>query len=39
MIHNMTAGGKWQTSTPTISNIPCADKDKGTDNMSVMEED
>ncbi|XP_073260583.1 uncharacterized protein [Populus alba] len=35
----MTAGGKWQTSTPTISNIPRADKEKGTDNMSVIEED
>jgi len=39
MIHDMTAGGKWQTSTPTISNIPCADKEKGTANMSAMEED
>lgn len=39
MLHDMTAGEKWQTSTPMISNIPCADKEKGTANMSVMEED
>ena len=39
MIHNMTARGKWQTSTPTISNIPRANKEKRTDNMSVLEED
>ncbi|KAJ6942024.1 hypothetical protein NC652_007961 [Populus alba x Populus x berolinensis] len=39
MIQDMTAGGKWQTFTPTISNIPLADRGKGTYNMSAMEED
>ena len=39
MIQDMTAGGKWQTFTPTISNIPRADKEKGTYNMSTMEDD
>ncbi|KAJ6930406.1 hypothetical protein NC652_014051 [Populus alba x Populus x berolinensis] len=39
MIHDMIARGKWQTSTPMISNIPRVDKEKRIDNMYVMEED
>ncbi|KAJ6997621.1 hypothetical protein NC653_014022 [Populus alba x Populus x berolinensis] len=39
MNHDMTARGKWQTSTPMISNIPRVDKEKRIDNMYVMEED
>jgi len=41
MIQDLTASGKWQISTPTtlVSNIPRNDKEKGPDNMTVMEED
>jgi hypothetical protein len=39
MIQDLTARVKWQTSTPKISNIPRKDKEKGIDNMFVMEED
>jgi hypothetical protein len=39
MIQDLTARVKWQTSTPTIFSIPRKDKEKGTNNMSVMEED